>query len=189
MAGMYRQFLFWYWRYPVIASINMWSEDSAAESKTSWPSCWCVLFPPSLLFSLSTISQVSDLISPRTWFNTRGWIFAWGRMRHTWDWIIDVFLYSLQPFPQKKGLYKFLLSVWGLKPCACVSSSKEKRQSNLLCIFKSLICFQRYCLKSFIHFMRLLKACRGNKQFHTQGCMIESLANQFRSKRCILIPQ
>lgn len=51
------RFLFWYWRLSVIPSINVWSENSAEESETSWFSCWCVLFFLSfffLFFSLST---------------------------------------------------------------------------------------------------------------------------------------
>lgn len=60
----------------------------------------------------SCFFQVSVLISLRTRFNTREWIFVWGQIWDIWNWIIDAFLPGLyNGFSQQKALFKILSNV------------------------------------------------------------------------------
>lgn len=97
------------WSYQSICS-----ETDSAESVLSWR---CVLSPVFPLLSPPTFFQVSVLISPPSWFNTREWIFLiWGQIWDFWGWIIDVFQYS-----SKNGFFpeaRFVGNSRSLASCA-----------------------------------------------------------------------
>lgn len=110
----------WGFRFSLDTERFLWSYQSICSETGSAESVWswrCVLSPVFPLLSPPTFFQVSVLITPPSWFNTREWIFLiWGQIWDFWGWIIDAFQYS-----SKNGFFpeaRFVGNSWSLASCA-----------------------------------------------------------------------